>query len=121
MSTMVPESIFPSEKWGDFVSLTIYAMTFLAVVIFTIVNARRTKTKFDGLSRALTAREIVLFISYTLAAANILIDNLRPAEVRWTIRTAGIMCNVALFLLLASDRTRLGRWIQRHTPERFKS
>lgn len=119
---MTPSDLFPSERIADFITLSVYAFTFLFVFVATFLNARKRRMRFDALSRTLTARELVLFLAYALGAANVFVDGIRPDWLRWSMRTIGILCNVALVLYIVLDERpegRMRRWIKRHLPARI--
>lgn len=112
----VIDAIFPGEEWANFISLMMWALTFLCIFIVTLVNMYRNKRAFDGLSAALTSKTFLLFVLMLTGALAIFWPWIRPGWVRWTIRTIGILINFAVIaksVQVTFPDGRLIRWTER--------
>lgn len=123
----------PSEKWGDFVTLTIYAFTFLMIAVAIIVNGRRNKVRYDGISFFMLSKTIILCGLFTLGSIAVFYPDIRPYWLRWLLRVAGSTVNLGLFTAIISitfpksrfvkwsRSTRLYHWGVRHNPWRVNA
>lgn len=126
----VIDTVFVGEEWADFISLFVWATTFLCIFIVTLINMHRNHRAFDGLSFFLSAKTLLLFVLFLVNALAVWWPDTRQPIVRWTLRTLGITFNALLIVQLIQitfpdtrfvhwvARRRIMQWIGTHSPWR---